>query len=93
MIARDYKDAAIFALVYSLFIIALYAVYLELFTRRKVPKNLPLAGFGNEFFNWSSRASFRQVFASPDTAEQGYRQVCAHSYFIPPLSPIKSRPE
>ncbi|KAI8623685.1 cytochrome P450 [Xylariaceae sp. FL1651] len=84
MAASGYKGVAIFVLVYCSFIIFVYAIYLELFTRKRVPKTLPSAGFGDEFFNWS-RASFRQVLVAPDTAEQGYRQYGANqrSYVVP----------
>ncbi|KAH8164723.1 hypothetical protein CIB48_g3529 [Xylaria polymorpha] len=80
----DYKNAAICLVAYFCFIIVTYAVWLELFTRKRIPKNLPLAGFGNEFFH-RSRASFRQFFTAPDTAEQGYKQYGAKqlSYVIP----------
>ncbi|RWA12528.1 hypothetical protein EKO27_g2555 [Xylaria grammica] len=83
----DYRSAAIIAAIYFCSTIAFYAVYLELFTRRRVPRSLPSAGFGNEFFNWS-RASFRQVLAAPETAEKGYKQYGAkqHSYVIPHTS-------
>ncbi|KAI0551697.1 cytochrome P450 [Xylaria curta] len=84
MATLDYKNAAICIVAYFSFIIVAYAVWLELFTRQRVPKNLPSAGFGNELFNWS-RASFRQVFKAPDTAEQGYKQygVKQLSYVVP----------
>ncbi|TGJ83225.1 hypothetical protein E0Z10_g5549 [Xylaria hypoxylon] len=84
MPAPDYKNVAIVVVIYFSSIIVFYAVYLELFTRKRVLKNLPSAGFGNEFFNWS-RASFRQFFVSPDTAEQGYKQYGAKqlSYVVP----------
>ncbi|KAI0190570.1 cytochrome P450 [Astrocystis sublimbata] len=80
----DFKEAAIFVLAYSAFVAIVYALWLELFTRRHVPKNLPSAGFGNELFNWS-RGSFRQVFAAPDTAEEGYQQygIKQQSYVVP----------
>ncbi|KAI0533935.1 cytochrome P450 [Xylaria digitata] len=84
MPALDYKSAAIVAAIYFCSLIIFYAVYLEIFTRKRALKSLPSAGFGKGFFNWS-RASVRQVLVAPETVEQGYKQYATkqHSYLVP----------